>query len=482
MESTEMKSTSKADLEHFHLDNVETEALQVDNTAAEERKVIWKCDLHVVPILMLLYLLAFLDRINIGNARLQGLEDDLQMEGPQYNYALFIFFIPYILCEVPCNLLMKKLAPSTWISGIMAAWGCVTIGQGFVQNWAALMACRFLLGCVYLISTYYKRFELQWRLNLFFSASIISGAISGLLAYGLSYMEGVCGYSSWRWIFILEGIATVVIGLIAKLLIVDWPEEATFLSERERTILLARLMSENDQFPMNRLDRAAVWRILSDTKIYLGIILYLGALNTGYAASFFIPSILRDMGWTSLMAQVMSIPIYIVAAIMTICTAYLSDKMKHRFGFVLTGCCIATIGYIILLAQQSLSAGAKYFALFAVTGGGFISQPILIGWLSNNISGHYKQAIATAMQIGFGNCGGFVASNIFLSSEAPLYVTGYATSLGLIWLCLIASCGLLVFLWRENRRREEAGGARLVFGSEDSDNLGDDHPDFRFTY
>ncbi|CAG8929592.1 unnamed protein product [Penicillium salamii] len=459
MESTEMISTNKAELEHFHLDNVETEALQVDYTTAEERKVIWKCDLHVVPILMLLYLLAFLDRINIGNARLQGLEDDLQMEGPQYNYALFIFFIPYILCEVPCNLLMKRLAPSTWISGIMAAWGCV-----------------------YLISTYYKRFELQWRLNLFFSASIISGAISGLLAYGLSYMEGVCGYSSWRWIFILEGIATVVIGLLAKLLIVDWPEKATFLSERQRAILLSRLRSENYMFPMNRLDRAAVWRILSDTKIYLGIIMYLGALNTGYAASFFIPSILRDMGWTSLMSQVMSIPIYIVAAIMTICTAYLSDKMKHRFGFVLTGCCIASIGYIILLAQQSLSAGAKYFALFAVTGGGFITQPILIGWLSNNISGHYKQAVATAMQIGFGNCGGFVASNIFLSSEAPLYVTGYATSLGLIWLCLIASCGLLVFLWRENRRRERGGGARLVFGPEDSDNLGDDHPDFRFTY
>ncbi|CAG7928947.1 unnamed protein product [Penicillium olsonii] len=315
MESSELKS-SKTDLEHFHLDNVDAENLSVDYTNTEEHKVVWKCDLHVVPILMLLYLLAFLDRINIGNARLQGLEDDLNMEGAQYNYALFIFFIPYILCEVPCNLIMKKLAPSTWISGIMAAWGCV-----------------------YLISTYYKRFELQWRLNLFFSASIISGAISGvrhllffhvnvkqsntnskyeLLAYGLSYMDGVCEYSSWRWIFILEGIATVVVGLGAKVLIVDWPEEASFLGERERTILLTRLGSENDMFPMNRLNRNAVWRILSDKKIYLGIIMYLGTLDTGYAASFFIPTILRDMDWTSLMSQVMSIPIYIVAAIMTI--------------------------------------------------------------------------------------------------------------------------------------------------------------------
>lgn len=118
-----MKSISKPDRDHAHVDDVETEALPSDFNPTEERKVVWKCDLHVVPILMMLYLLAFLDRINIGNARLQGLEDDLQMKGGQYNYALFIFFIPYILCEVPCNLIMKKLAPSTWLSGIMVAWG-----------------------------------------------------------------------------------------------------------------------------------------------------------------------------------------------------------------------------------------------------------------------------------------------------------------------------------------------------------------------
>lgn len=213
------------------------------------------------------------------------------------------------------------------------------------------------------------------------------------------------------------------------------------------------------------------------------IIMYLGALNTGYATSFFIPSILRDMGWTSLMAQVMSIPIYIVAAVITIGTAYLSDKMKHRFGFVIGGCLIATVGYVILLAQRSVPVGGKYFALFAVTGGGFIAQPILIGWLSNNISGHYKKAIATAMQIGFGNCGGFVASNVFLSSESPFYLTGYATSLSLIWLCLISAVVLFLLLWSENRRREQGGrDHRLALEYEELHNLGDDHPGFRFTY
>ncbi len=115
------------DIKPMHIDNVDanikpqSEALELKT----ERRVIWKCDLHVVPVLMVLYLLAFLDRINIGNARLQRLEEDLGMEGNDYNLALFIFFIPYILCEIPCNLIMKRLAPSTWLSSIMALWGAL---------------------------------------------------------------------------------------------------------------------------------------------------------------------------------------------------------------------------------------------------------------------------------------------------------------------------------------------------------------------
>jgi sugar phosphate permease len=142
-----MDDNIKQDIPAMHIDNVDSKPHPTTPfDPKDEQRVIRKCDLHVIPILMLLYLLAFLDRINIGNARLQGLENDLHMQGNDYNLALFIFFIPYILCEIPCNLIMKRLAPSTWLSSIMALWGVVTICQGFVQSHAALMACRFLIG------------------------------------------------------------------------------------------------------------------------------------------------------------------------------------------------------------------------------------------------------------------------------------------------------------------------------------------------
>jgi MFS family permease len=169
-----------------------------------EKKLLWKTDLHVVPPLVILFLLAFLDRVNIGNAKIQGMTQELNMQGQDYNIALFIFFVPYILLEVPSNIVIKKVAPSTWLCSIMFLWGVCTIGQGLVRNFAGLVAMRFLLGifeaglvpgAVYLISMWYKRFELQWRLSVFFSASIIAGAFGGLFAYALAKMDGLGGYS-----------------------------------------------------------------------------------------------------------------------------------------------------------------------------------------------------------------------------------------------------------------------------------------------
>lgn len=114
--------------DHETIEQIKSESpAEIDRTA--EKRLLWKLDIHVVPILMFLFLLAFLDRINIGNARLQGLEKDLNMKNHDYNLALFIFFIPYILLEVPSNLLLKRIAPSWWISGIMFGWGGFSLGQ-----------------------------------------------------------------------------------------------------------------------------------------------------------------------------------------------------------------------------------------------------------------------------------------------------------------------------------------------------------------
>ncbi|UJO23810.1 MFS transporter prlL [Fulvia fulva] len=194
-----------------------------------------------------------------------------------------------ILFEVPSNISIKRIAPSTWISLIMTLWGIATVGQGLIRNNAGLQAMRFLLGlfeagfspgCVYLISMYYKRYELQWRLSIFYTGSFIAGASSGLLAYAIAKMDGVGGYGDWRWIFIIEGLATTIVGIACKWFVPDWPETVTWLHREEKELLTARLAADVAEARMDRLDKRAVKRIFSDWKICLGMLMYLGVVDT----------------------------------------------------------------------------------------------------------------------------------------------------------------------------------------------------------
>ncbi|KAI1272103.1 major facilitator superfamily domain-containing protein [Xylaria sp. FL0933] len=457
--------------------------------AAAEKKLLRKCDLHVLPPVTFIFFLAFLDRTNIGNAKIQGLTDDLHLTGHDYNIALFVFFVPYILFEIPSNIIIKRVAPSTWLSLVMVLWGIATVGQGLIKNVQGLIATRFLLGlfeagvfpgCTYLISMYYKRFELQWRMSIFFSASILAGAVSGLLAYAIANLGGVGGYGAWRWIFILEGLFTVLVGVISKWWITDWPETASFLNDDERSLLLARLAQDTGEARMDELTPKARKRILSDWKIYTGIFSYLGIVNTGYSGSFFIPTILNEMGYKATEAQVRTIPIYVVAAIICVGAAYATDRLRHRYTFMMCGLAISATGYSLLLGQRYLSVGVKYFALFLVVGGGYLVQPIAIAWLANNVSGHYKRSVAAATQIGFGNVGGIVASNIFLQNDAPLFQTGYGVSLGFLGISAVACTVLFFGVRRENRKRDR-GERDYRLERDDIHNLGDDHPHWRFT-
>ena len=179
----------------------------------------------------------------------------------------------------------------------------------------------------------------------------------------------------------------------------------------------------------------------------------------------------------------MSIPIYVAAAIISLIVAFCTDRLKHRYTFTMLGVFVGTIGYVLLLAQSTLSNSVKYFAVYLITIGGYITQPVVIVWLANNMSGHYKRLSSAALQIGLGNCGGIVASNIYIQGQAPYYPVGYGVSLAMLWLCGLAATIFVYGLWFENRKRDRGDrDDRLRMPREQLDNLGDDHPHFRFTY
>jgi MFS family permease len=187
-----------------------------------------------LSVLTFHFSLSFLDRTNIGNARLFSLEKDLGIDENSllYNICLSLFFPFYVAAEIPSNMMMKRFRPSVWLTIIMVGWAIVVIGMGFVTNFTTLLITRILLGIcegglfpgvTYYITMWYPRHETGLRMAMFFSAATAAGAFGGLLARGISGMAGIGGRGGWSWIFIIEGIITLVVACAAYWCINDYP-------------------------------------------------------------------------------------------------------------------------------------------------------------------------------------------------------------------------------------------------------------------
>ena len=203
-----------ADLKSVERKEVESDSDNGFDSGINEKALLRKLDRTLLPPLTILYLLSFLDRSNVGNARIEGLPKDLHFTGNQYLTTLTIYFIGYVLFEVPCNIILKKTSPRAWLPTLTIAWGVVATLLGVTQNFGGFLAARFFLGMtesglfpgvVFYLSMWYKRNEQHYRVALFFSAASLAGAFGGALAYGIAKMKGVGGLAGWRWIFILVG-------------------------------------------------------------------------------------------------------------------------------------------------------------------------------------------------------------------------------------------------------------------------------------
>ena len=211
--------------------------------------------------------------------------------------------------------------------------------------------------------------------------------------------------------------------------------------------------------------------------------MYMSVCVTGYSTAFFVPTILTQFSYKPLQAQIHTIPIYAVCAVVTLSAAWLSDRLRHRYSFIVGGVLFGSMGYVILLSQGGLAVGVKYMAVFFVMTGAYIAQPIVMVWLNNNMGGHYKRAGGSACQIGIGNIGGIIGSTVFLNKEAPSYPSGYGTALAMLLFCGIMSTVLFFGMRTENRKRARGErDHRLEMPKELLDNIGDDHPGFRFIF
>ncbi|KAJ4863484.1 major facilitator superfamily domain-containing protein [Trichoderma breve] len=454
----EMANTSdrsgKAEIDDFNGIRAVSSTTLESFSHLDEKKILRKMDRRLIPMLAILYLLSFLDRGNIGNAKIEGLQEDLNMLPDQYNWCLTVFFFTYAAFEVPSNLLLKKLRPSVWLPTIMVAWGTVMTLMGIVRNYHGLLVARIFLGVTeaglfpgvaYYLTMWYCRHEIQFRQALFFSAASIAGAFSGLLAFAIAKMDGTAGLEGWRWIFILEGIATVVAAVLAFFVLQDFPETATFLTEEERAFV-----AEEFQWKY-------VWSAFKDWQIWVSIVVYWGIVCPLYGISLFLPTIIKNLGYTSNKAQLMTVPIYITAAILAVVVAYVSDRVGKRSPFIIVLLCVMIVGFSMCISSSNPKV--VYGGVFITACSIYPAFPGIISWLANNLAGSYKRSAGMAIQIGIGNLGGAMASNFYRQKDGPRYILGHALELGFISAGIIAAL-TLVFAYMQINRKREARVAR----------------------
>ncbi|KAH4221103.1 hypothetical protein HBI06_161990 [Parastagonospora nodorum] len=472
-------------------DEVERQLGEVDTVY--EAKLVRKLDLFIIPVVMLLYLLSFLDRVNIGNARLYGLEEDLNMNSSQFQTAVSILFVTYILSELPSNLVLKKLRPSRWIAFITVAWGIIATLTGVVQSYGGLIACRLLLGAVegglfpgmavYLTFFYTKR-ELALRIGYLFVSAALAGAFGGLLAYAIGHMDGVGGQSGWRWIMILEGIPTFVLGIATWFILPDNPETAYFLNAQEKVYAAARLKRQTGYTK-----KAAefhwddVRKCFKDWKVWLFCFAQFGSDTMLYGFSTFLPTIIRSImpKASNAMVQVLTIPCYALGAITYLVTAHFSDRQQKRaFYSILLGI-VSIIGYAMLISPSS--SATHYAGCFLVAMGLYVCVGLPLAWLPTNLPRYGKRTSATGLQLSIGNCAGIMSAFIYPSADRPRFIKGHAITMAMVAFAIICYAVLWFALGRINTRREKGEEDHLIAGMSDEEiaEMGDDSPRFRYT-
>ncbi|KAF9015501.1 MFS general substrate transporter [Cyathus striatus] len=447
---------------------------EVDTSGIDERKLMRRIDLHVIPWLSVLYLLNFLDRGSIGNAKLYRLETDLGITDRQYLIALTVFFFPYSLFEPASNVLLRRLRPSIWLSTMIFLWGVVMTLHGVIRDFGGLITVRVLLGLteagmypgiVYYISSWYKRSEMGFKIALFFSSATVAGAFSGLLAAAIAKMDGIGGKAGWQWIFILEGLTTILASFASFWLIQDFPDNAKFLTKEEQVFVIRRLQVDSqfsaagEQFRMKY-----VWQSLSDWKTWIAMGIYMGFDGPLYAFSLFTPSIINQLGFSATQANLLSVPVYVWGCIMTCVIGYFGDRIGKRAYINLALFGVGLTAYVILIISRT--PGLSYFAVYLAVSAIYPTIPNSVAWVAGNVEGTYKRSVTLGMAIGFGNINGAVTTNIYRANDRPFYQLGHGIVLAYIAIGFICSATFAILLRRENMRRERGERDEVIDGVE----------------
>ncbi|RPD75575.1 MFS general substrate transporter [Lentinus tigrinus ALCF2SS1-7] len=457
---------------------------------ADEKRLVRKLDMHIMPVLCMMYLFAYLDRINLGNARLQGLPQDVLHGDPTgvlFDWVNSAFYFSYILCPVPAILLAKLCPPRIWFSCAALGWGVCSLLTAAAFNFPGLMVARIGLGAfeaafspgvpIYL-SLFYTKEEIGLRIAVYNGFAAAAGAFGGLVAFAIQ--QARLPISNWKLLFLVEGAPSVLVGLLALAILPNRPENTSMFTDKERMMALNRLVRSGKPDMGRVLRKSHIAAAFSDWRVYAAGVIYFAANCAFSSIAAFLPTIITTFGFTNALAQLLTIPPYIVSTTILCSIAYASDKLQTRGKFVVATSSLAGIGYVLLLAVPS-NNHVRYFATFCITSGTYGMICTTLAWFTQNLASETKRATAMPFFQAIGQCGSILGSHIYVLTEGPRYLKGFSVDCALDFLAALVALVLMVSYRAENKRRDRLYGVPDQDAIVDTTELADQTPGFRYT-
>ncbi|TQN64638.1 MFS transporter prlL [Colletotrichum shisoi] len=429
-------------------DDVESPAVKEDlshpsplpTDAEEEKALLWKQDRRIIPLSASIYFLCFLDRSNIGNAKIlnsssgHDMQTETGMSNRDFTIALMIFLVAYALFEVPSNILLKKLRPSRWLAFLMFSWGAVTIGLGGANDFATVTGVRFLLGVfeaglfpglVYYLTFWYRHDERSVRVAMILASATLAGAFGGAIAYGIGHMN-------------------------------------------QKDLAARRLYSEGSKSSHKSMSWEEAKATLTDWRLYGHYLVYF-AMSTPFSSlSLFTPSITSGPGFMDLQAQLMTVPPYAAAYVVQIIVAWSADRFNARGAHSMALALVGGIGFAVSAVLPPDAYNARYGCLIVGASGAFACIPPLLGWLTSNIFSTAATGLAIALNVSIGaGLGQIPGVWIYKAEEkARGYPTGHWANAALLFVVVVGCAGLRAYYGVKNRRilrraQEDGTVARL---------------------
>ena len=380
-------------------------------SAELETRVLRKITLRIVPFVMLLYFIAFIDRVNIGFAALT-MNKDLGFSPTVFGFGSGIFFLGYFLFEVPSNLVLDKVGARIWIARVMITWGLISGAMAFVQGPNSFYTLRFLLGAaeagffpgiILYLSYWFPARQRAAVTAIFMAAAPLSTVLGSPVSGALLEMHGMFGFSGWQWMFIVEAVPALILGVVVLFYMTDRPEKAKWLNDDERNWLVTAMNAEAAKKAGTA--SHSVWRGLADLRVIALSLVYFGTSAGLYTLGIWAPQIIKEFGLSSLQVGFLNALPGIVAVVAMVLWARHSDRTGERTWHVVAACTLASLG--LVLAGFAGTVLAVLLTLTLVNVGISAAKPPLWSMPTMFLSGSAAAAgIATINSIG--NLGGFV--------------------------------------------------------------------------